>query len=54
MGRYGQAPYVGPPTHGSGGPPVDDPAERVGFANPELILTPWSGRGGREHLDATS
>lgn len=53
MGRHGQAPYVGPPTHGSGGPPVDDPAELVGFANPELIFDTSAGTG-QEHLDATS
>ncbi|WP_438472550.1 hypothetical protein [Rhodococcus erythropolis] len=45
MGRHGQAPYVGPPTHGSGGPPVDDPAELVGFANPELIFDNSAGTG---------
>ncbi|MDJ0012008.1 hypothetical protein [Rhodococcus erythropolis] len=53
MGRHGQALRVGPPTHGSGGPLVDDPAELVGFANPELIFDTSAGTG-QEHLDATS
>ena len=53
MGRHGQALHLGPPTHGSGGPLVDDPAVLVGFANPELIFDTLDGTG-QEHLDATS
>lgn len=45
MGRHGQALHVGPPTHGSGGPLVDDPAVLVGFANPELIFDTSAGTG---------
>ncbi|MCD2108823.1 hypothetical protein O4214_28250 [Rhodococcus erythropolis] len=44
-GTHGQALYAGPPRHGSSGPLIDDPAELVGFANPELIFDTLVGMG---------